>query len=300
MKKTIALTGISGFVGSHLACQLLKDGWEVHAWVRRSLPNRAPLATADRSQLTLHELGQSPEERMMSFTEVLMEHKPQAVIHLVTHFVGVHQSSDLPKLADSNVLFGMQLLEAIQQQAPKTRFILAGTAWQHFESAAYDPVSLYAATKQAFEDILKYYQNVGKIEAVILKLFDAYGPHDYRGKLFHMLRTAAKSQQNLAFSPGEQWIDLIYIDDVVQAFVHALDPEVRQGEYVVSSGQPVRLKELIQIYQKTTGKTVPVEFGARPYRPREMMTPWKIGNRLPGWNPQISLEQGICLMENEL
>ena len=55
------------------------------------------------------------------------------------------------------------------------------------------------------------------------------------------------------------------------------------GSYVVSSGKTVTLRELVRRYEKLIGKKLLIDWGARPYREREVMHPWRGGKILPGW-----------------
>ena len=103
-------------------------------------------------------------------------------------------------------------------------------------------------------------------------------------------------------SPGEQLIDLVYIDDVVDAFLLAANrlewnEVIGHEAYGVSSERPISLKELVTIYCRVTGADISVEWGGRPYRPREVMVPWKAGKSLPGWRPKVGLEDGLRRME---
>jgi len=136
-----------------------------------------------------------------------------------------------------------------------------------------------------------------------LKLFDTYGPDDPRPKLFALLKKVADRGEPLAMSPGDQLIDIVYIDDVVKAFVLSAEQLMQDSisgheSFAVSSGKPVRLRELVDIYSRVSGRTIPVVWGGRPYRPREVMLPWSCGNVLPGWSPEIGLEEGIRRMEH--
>ncbi len=63
--------------------------------------------------------------------------------------------------------------------------------------------------------------------------------------------------------------------------------------YAVSSGAPVKLRELVEIYERITGNGLPIAWGGRPYRQREVMVPWNKGKPLPGWKPKVHLEEGI-------
>jgi len=102
-------------------------------------------------------------------------------------------------------------------------------------------------------------------------------------------------------SPGEQLLELVYIDDVVNAFITAakrlFDGKVQTHErYAVSSGQPIRLRELVEMYQHVTGRNLEIAWGGHPYREREVMIPWSRGERLPGWEPVIGPEEGIKII----
>ena len=114
---------------------------------------------------------------------------------------------------------------------------------------------------------------------------------------------SAGKQNTLAMSPGEQMIDLVHIDDVVEAFsmsAQRLMNDVVEGHehYAVSSGQPIRLRDLVELFGRITGRELPIAWGGRPYRDREVMLPWNTGTPVPGWLPQVGLEEGIRRMEN--
>jgi nucleoside-diphosphate-sugar epimerase len=222
---------------------------------------------------------------------------PDTVFHLASLFLSEHKPTDIERLISSNLLFATQLAEAMVQ-AGVWQLVNTGTSWQYYDGSAYNPVNLYAATKQAFEAILAYYVETTALRVITLKLYDTYGPGDRRQKLLHLLRRVAERQEPLAMSPGEQLIDLVHIDDVLHAYVIAADL-LREGRvtahdsFAVSSGAPVRLRDLVELYEKLLMRKLPIEWGGRPYRNREVMMPWHTGRVLPGWIPQISFETGL-------
>jgi nucleoside-diphosphate-sugar epimerase len=177
------------------------------------------------------------------------------------------------------------------------KLINTGTSWQHYKNEEYNPVNLYAATKQAFEDIIEYYVKVLDFNVITLKLFDTYGENDNRGKLINLLDKFSKEKKKLKMSPGEQKIDLVHVDDVVDAFISAYDlikeDEISHKKYAVSSGQVIKLKELIELYEEVTGNEVLVEWGGRPYRKREVMELWQDYEKIPNCEAKISLKEGI-------
>jgi nucleoside-diphosphate-sugar epimerase len=293
-EKRALVTGGSGFVGSRLVRRLLSDGWLVHAVVRPGRVVDAPSGAEGRLFTHVH------DGTTESLEALLAEARPDVVFHLASLFLAQHEAADVAPLVLSNVLFGTQLAEAMARTGA-CRLVNAGTSWQHFGNADYDPVCLYAATKQAFEDILAHYVSSCGLRVVTLKLFDTYGPEDPRPKLFTLLGKVAASQQPLAMSPGDQMIDLVYIDDVVDAFLAAAGrleggSVANHERYAVSSGRPIRLRDLVALYGRVAGVPMPIEWGKRPYRPREVMTTWDRGNPPPGWAPKVGLEDGIARM----
>jgi len=289
--KTALITGATGFVGANLVKRLAEGGWKIHIIIRPNSHLDIIKDIIDKVFIHKH------NGTTASMIDIVRKSNPSIVFHLASLFLAEHQSKDIEQLIKSNILFGTQLVEAMVNKGIY-KLINTGTSWQHYNNEDYNPVCLYAATKQAFEDILTFYVKTTPLKVITLKLFDTYGPKDPRAKLFSLLKKAAEEQKSLAFSPGEQLIDIVYIDDVIDAFMLAserlLNGKVENyEEYTVSSGKPIKLRELVETYEKIIGKKLPIEWGGRSYRPREVMVPWNKGKRLPGWSVKVELEEGI-------
>lgn len=289
-KRVALITGATGFIGGHLVCRLVREGWEVHAVVR---PESDMTSFIKTRGVVVH----THDGTTAGLQGIVSAVAPSTVFHLASLFLSEHKSVDIERLISSNILFATQLAESMAQ-AGVWQLINTGTSWQHFEGDIYCPVNLYASTKQAFEAILRYYVESTPLRAVTLKLYDTYGPDDQRQKLFYLLRQVAKQQKPLVMSPGEQLIDLVHIDDVLDAYIIAADTlhqEKIAGHEVfsVSSGAPIKLEELVSIYARLLGQELPIQWGGRPYRNREVMKPWDAGTLLNGWSPRISLEDGL-------
>ncbi|MDO9568060.1 MAG: NAD(P)-dependent oxidoreductase [Hydrogenophaga sp.] len=281
MNPKALITGATGYVGSKLSQRLLANGWQVDVLVRtagRPLP-----------ESLAHLVGQHTYDgSAQSALDAVAATKPDVVFHLASMVIAEHNSDQITDLINSNLLFGTHLAEACVRNGV-LRFINTGTYWQHYRSEGYDPVCLYAATKQAFEDILDFYADAFGLRVITLKLFDTYGPDDPRPKLVNLLVKALHSGEALGMSPGEQVLDLVHIDDVTNAFLvgaqqllngTAYTPHKR---YAVSSGAPLSVRQLVALMEQVSGKTIQVTFGVRPYRSREVMMPWQGGFLLPGW-----------------
>jgi len=292
---TALVTGATGYIGSNLCRRLVRDGWRVHAAVRPASDTALVADVRDRMAFHVH------DGTAAGMSDIVAQARPDVVFHLASLFVAQHRPEQVDGLVASNMLFGAQLLEAMEGAGVKI-LVNTGTSWQHYEDAQYDPVCLYAATKQAFGDVVEFYVRARGLRCVTLTIFDSYGPADPRPKLFTLLRNAAGGGAPLAMSPGMQRLDLVFIDDIVEAYCTAAarlidGQETGHGRYCVRSGDPKSLREIAALYSSVTGRPLSIDWGGRPYRDREVMEPYGGGVTLPGWKPLVGLEEGIRRME---
>lgn len=288
MKERRALiTGATGFIGSHLARHLGQAGWEVHGLVRKDSEGKGLGAAAVHAH-------DGSTARMV---EIVGSAQPDVVFHLASAFVAEHRTEDVVNLVQSNLLFGTQLAEAMRVHR-RTLLVNTGTAWQHYEGEPYNPVCLYAATKQAYLDVLRFFVEAAGLRVITLEIFDSYGPDDPRPKLMSVLRRAARGGGNLSMTEGSQRFDLVHVRDIVRAYERAAE-RLLAGEvdglesYALSSQKATSMRELVDLFGRVAGKPLAADWGARAYRAREVLEPWTGGAALPGWRPEISLEDGI-------
>lgn len=274
------VTGATGFVGRALVRRLVADGWRVDALVRRpdaELPagvTSVPIP-AD-AQALIQTVGALA---------------PSHCFHLATAFRGVHVPADIGPLMDANLTFGTMLAEACAR-VRGVRFVNTGTVWQHYDAAPYSPVSLYAATKQAFADLLVFYAEVQDLAVHTIELMDTYGPGDTRAKLVPFLLQAGREGTTLEMTDGTQLIDLVHVEDAVGALL-ATAAAPAGPVYGARGDGAITLRELVDRFQSATGLTLDVRWGVRPARPREMLRPWMTADPPPGWSPQIRLDDGL-------
>lgn len=273
----ILVTGATGFVGQHLLPYLEKQGHEVYALVRPS---------TDGSKVYTNHLYVF-EDDIEHLASYLLENHVDGIIHLASLYIAQHKPADIKNIVTSNVYLGTAVMEAAVKAGVKW-FLNTGTIWQNYNvepySDRYCPVNLYAASKQAFMDMAKYYTEVSDIRFCTLKLCDTYGANDTRRKIFALFEQIAKSGECLKMSPGDQKLDIVHIDNVVRDF-EALAEKLDNGEqlreeYVVSSGRQRSLKEIAKQYEIDHQVILNIEWGGRPYRKREVMVPY-IGYQLP-------------------
>lgn len=286
----IFITGATGFVGKNLVNRIVKEGHEVTINLRKG--KNSPF----EKEVAVYHLEEETAEKDISFFK---EKVFDGIIHLASLYITTHKPEDITHLIDSNVRFGTYVLECAAQAKVKW-FINTGTFWQNYNNADYSPVNLYAATKQAFESIAQYYIETNQIKFTTLRLCDTYGPNDTRPKIFNLWEKIAKSGETLDMSAGEQIIDISYIDDIIDAFILLANhlqtnhPSITKGAvYAVKAENRVTLRELALIFEQATGYKLNINWGKKPYRVREVLTPWENGNVVPGWAPKIKIEMGI-------
>jgi nucleoside-diphosphate-sugar epimerase len=284
------VTGATGYIGSNLVKRMVSDHWQVHIVVRRGSNLEALTSVLD--QIVIHEHNGTTK----NLIDIVSNSKPEIIFHLASLFIAQHKPEDLEGLIVSNIMFSTQIAEAAAHCNIKY-LINTSSSWQHYENQDYLPVNLYSATKQSFEDILKYYVTSCKLKVISLVLFDTYGPNDNRPKLIPSLIKTLKTQERIEMSKGGQLIDLVYIDDVVDAYLLCSKQIEMQNEsylrYGVSSLDPMSLIKIVNLFELTFNKKLNISWGKRPYRINEVMVPWNKYTKIPGWMPKYSLTAGL-------
>ncbi|PJI41937.1 NAD(P)-dependent oxidoreductase [Ferrovibrio sp.] len=278
---TIVVSGGTGFIGRHLVRQLAEAGETVHVLAR-------PDSQAGDLPATVHRIA---EPAMLG--DLLQRLQPQTCFHLATRYAHDTAPDAIPALIAANLGFAAQFADAAARSGCKA-FVNTGTASQLNSRGDYMPASLYAASKQAFEDLLVYFDRRAGLPVANVLLFDTYGPGDTRNKLLAQLIAAAKSGTPINLSPGEQEIDLLHIDDAVAGLAAAArglhNGASHPAHYVLSSKRPLTIRALAELIIANGGENLKANWGARAYRDGEVMQTWKGGTPPPGWQPQHRLE----------
>jgi nucleoside-diphosphate-sugar epimerase len=266
------LTGATGFIGQNLQTHLRSRGWELETIVRK-------------------DAIEDIDHKMNTF-------KPDVVIHLATLFIAEHKATDIHALIQSNIEFGTKVVDSMARHNI-LNFLNTGSLWQYYEGDRNIPSSLYAATKTAFESVLRFYSSAYGLRTINLMLSDTFGANDPRLKLLPKLLSIAGTPEELQLSAGEQIVEWTYISDVVEAFEVAAKRLVSGQEkntfvsYTATSNEPLSLRETVKLCEQVLKKKISIKFGAKPYRKREIMKPSKLDPQLPGWSAKVSFVKGI-------
>lgn len=290
----VLITGASGFLGRSLIQHLINTtDFDLFALNRVSAKKFEFINSACRLNY-LHYASLSEIEPL------LMSTRPEIVIHCATYFHSEHKASDIQPMVESVIEFPTTVVDALAKVDHSTIFINVGTSWQHFKNKRHNnPNGLHAALKSGFEEVLKYYLDSSKVSVVTLKLFDTYGPGDVRKKLIGLLFDAAVNNSPIDLTAGEQYIDIVFINDVCECFrLICMDFKNKKelgGSFGVSSGSEITVRDIVSEVINVTGADPNLfKFGKRPYRNREVMNNWREGmETYRGWTPKVSLRSGL-------
>lgn len=295
--KRILITGITGYIGSNLARRLLPE-CEVYGLVREPLK----LTYLEDIQDQIHFVYYDGTYDSMS--KVINVSQPDLVYHLATYYTGARGAEHTPKLIRSNITLGTYLLEAMADWGC-CALVNASTVMVHYQGEEYRPLNLYAATKQAFSDLLAYYTNAGLVRAVTLVLSDTYGPNDRRPKILNLIKQAVQSGERLALSDGGQDYDLVHIDDVTRAFQMAgkqllQNPRWKDETFQIGSKEIFTLRETVEYMLQINQMKLNAGWGERPSPGREIRRAVRLYPPLPDWQPEVTLENGLKHYANHL
>lgn len=288
---TFAITGATGYLGSHLTRRLHQRGHKVVV-LKRSGSNVARIADI-LPELSSYDLDIQPLDA------VFEEQHYTCILHCATNYG--RKAVSRASIIEANLVLPLRLLEAAIQHG--TPFFV------NTDTVLDKRVSAYSLSKRQFRDWLATLS--ASICGINIALEHFYGPADdttkFVGEMVHRL---LEGDTHIALTPGEQLRDFVYIDDVVDAFVTILEhtvttpaPSVSNAasadsllSYEIGSGHPVSIREFMTTLRRLAGREdVALEFGAIPYRDNEVMySQAGIGPLLAlGWKPRIDLEEGL-------
>ena len=284
MKKKILITGINGFLGSHLA-KYLKSSFEVLG-LEYSLNN---LFRIESENFKVYDVISKPLEN------IFIENEFYAVIHVATIY---HRKLEpLQNLLKTNVLLPVNLLELSNKHG--VSLFLNTDSFFNNSSYSYSYLSDYTLSKKHSIDWIKLLSNSSLCKIVNMKIFHMFGENDSPSKFIpRLIDTILREETFIDMTPGLQTRDFIYVNDVVSAFETVLKNESKltnYQEYEVGSGKSFSIKYLAELIQKISKSKTELNFGAIAYRKGEIMESVCNNKKLIelGWTSKFSLNVGL-------
>lgn len=294
----LLVTGATGFIGKNLLPVLLNNGFEVMALVRNESKMPADLNHTKLALVTTN----NPQ-----WKEDIKVYSPDVVIHLAAYLTSADNEQAINQLIESNILFATHILDALQE-TEISYFINTGTFAEYYKNeASTDPAYLYAATKTAFRSILAYYQSLLNFNIVNVIPYTVYGGIDTQKKLIDIIYQSSKQVIPTQMSPGEQLLDFIHIEDVVDFYLTLLGNlksiTATYTEIHLGTGEGTTPKQIARIIESVTNKKTNINWGGLPYRSRDTMQSVankKLPSDVLSWTPKKEIHIGISEYINKL
>ena len=298
----VLITGGAGFIGSYLVDALLARGDAVTVL--------DDLSNGSIDNLKNH--TSNPDFRFIrgDIRDVTAIENAvvgaDAVIHEAA-MISVLLSIENPELAHSvNVEGTLALLKASLSRDIK-RFVYASSSAIYgeqtqspiSEDALPKALSPYASSKLIAEQNCRTFYESEGLETVCLRYFNVYGPRqtgEYAGVMIKFIERIRANQPPIIYGDGEQTRDFIYVGDVIDATLLALESERAAGETLnVGTGRATSINELCGVFLRLAGKTglKPVHRAPKPGDIRHSQADITKMRRLLSYEPKVSLEQGI-------
>lgn len=277
----VAILGARGFVGGNLGRALVSCGHDVTGYVLNP------------------ELGISTGFKCNSVYELLNSSTGFEPHYDVTINLAARRRTSAQDFTESevrNFTFEIPREFILRTAGPDTLVLNSSTYIQNFEGKSGRSVDSYGASKEMLSRFLEVESSQNRFRTLDLFFFTLYGIGDRSNHLVPLLMDAAMKEKRILLSPGNQLMNLLFIDDAIHNILKCIDESVFTGykRNYVWSDEYFSVRELVERIQNVIGRTIDCSWGARDYAGHEMMEPWAIPmERLPGFVAHTKLETGI-------
>ncbi len=295
MKKTLLLTGGTGFIGSHLAERLIEENYELIILKRSFSPTWRidSLIEENNDNLVLFDTDKSNLENVFNNFSI------EGIFHLATAYIKNPTHEEILTTVQSNIAFPTELLDLSVKNDVKY-FINTGTFFEYSlenlpltEYSKISPYDFYSTSKVSFEEILKYYYKEYDFHASTLKLYTPYGPRDDETKIIPYLIINTLKQQKIKINNPQHRLDIVHVYDIVDAYIKLKDNILKFKDYETFNVAKDINYSLEEIYNT-------IKFNLNMGEKHEInekeiamfSNPKKIKNSL-NWEPKIDIGEGI-------
>jgi len=306
--KKILITGGLGFIGSNIAHALVLEKAQITI-----IDNRMPQQggnlyniAAIKNDIDIHDV----DIRDIRAINKLVKGQDY-IFHLARQTDHILSLTDPFPDIDINVRGTAILLEACKRYNPSVRFIYAGTRGQYghavklpvAETAPTNPRGIYEITNLTAEKMVHVYHDVHKIQSIMLRLTNIYGPrsqmkHDHYGVVNWFIRLALENKVIPVFGDGALKRDFLYIDDAIDAILVCASTKRCYGEIINIGNNKAEtflslVKLIIATAQSGSWRFTDFTKERKAQEPGDFTSDIRKIKRLTRWKPKTSLASGI-------
>ncbi len=302
---TSLVSGVAGFIGSHLAERLLREGHRVVGvdaftdYYPRTvkMANLGPLLGESGFRLVELDMAQADLGPLVAEADFIFHQAGQP---------GVRASwgKDFDVYLECNVRATQRLLEAVRGSSRLQRLVFASSSSVYGQSrdlplredSVPQPFSPYGVTKLAAEHLcLVYHANYG-VPTVALRYFTVYGPRQRPDMGFHkFIQAALQDRPIVVYGDGEQTRDFTFVADAVEANWLALDPRAAGQVFNIGGGSRCSVNQVMTTLGEILGR--PIRRAPRPPQPGDVRHTWADtarAHKALGFSPRVSLRDGLA------
>ena len=297
------VTGVAGFIGSHLAEKLLELGHEV-VGVDKFLDNYArDFKDSNLSQFVNHPSFKFINDDLVNIDLRQLLIQTDYIFHLAAQ-PGVRSSwgDEFSHYSHNNILATQVLLEACKQVKVR-KFVYASSSSVYGdtddlpmrESGGTRPVSPYGVSKLAAEHLCYLYWKAVGMPTVSLRFFTVYGPRQRPDMFFHILmRRLLVGDEIPLYDDGEQSRDFTYCKDIVDGLTAAAFYPGSGDVFNLGGGGEITLLKAIEMVEKISGRKAKLKrFDRQKCDVRRTRASFDLASKKLGYRPSILLEEGL-------
>jgi len=292
----VLVTGAGGFIGSHLTRRIACEGDSVWAVTSPGESTGRLADVLDRVSVLAADLRDA-----RAVQDVVCAVRPDCAVHLAWYLTpGKFWTA--PENLEC-VAMSLTLVEALARAGCK-RLVGVGTCFEYDSDYGFlsesitpcRPSSLYGVCKNATREILQAYCRKAAMQFAWARIFHLYGPAEAEARLVPAVILALLNGQVAKCTHGEQIRDYLHVEDVASA-LWAITKSEYCGAVNLGSGQPVKVRRIVETIAHYLEREKDVAFGALPADPKEspllVADVRKLANEI-GWKPALTLEEGVA------
>jgi len=296
-RKTILVTGASGFIGANLVRKLIEERYIVHI-ITRPATDLWRLNEI-KHRLNIYKTLYTDKDKIR---KIVAKVAPVYIYHLAA-YGNNHTQSDLYKMIDVNIISLVHLLTAAKQ-IPYELFVCLGSSSEYGfkskpmrENDLLEPASFYAATKAGATHICSVFARLYSKPIVVIRPFSVYGPYEEKSRLIPAVILSSLKNRAIPVTTGHEMRDFIYIKDLTDALLKINKLKKLSGKAInIGSGKQYSTREIVMTIHKLMQSKSIINWGAYPSHSWDTSF-WQadtaLAKEILDWKTRYSLKKGL-------